>query len=66
MLNVSSSPENREETLSTLRFGRQAKRIVNKPVINKDLSPAELMAILHMRDAEIARLRAQVRGHRQL
>jgi predicted nucleic acid-binding Zn-ribbon protein len=60
MLNVSPSHDNREETLSTLRFGRQAKRIVNRPHVNKDMSPAELTAILHMRDAEIARLRAQL------
>jgi len=61
ILNISPSLINREETLSTLRFGRQAKRIVNTPRVNKDRSPAELLAILGMRDAEIARLRAQVR-----
>ena len=60
ILNVSPSPFNRDETLSTLRFGRQAKRIVNTPRVNKDRSPAELLAILNMRDAEISRLRAQV------
>lgn len=60
VLNVSPALNNREETLSTLRFGRQAKRIVNKPRVNKDRSPAELLAILGMRDAEIARLRSQV------
>lgn len=61
LLAISPSPSNREETLSTLRFGRQAKRIVNKPRVNEDRSPAELLAILKQRDAEIARLRSQVR-----
>jgi len=60
VLNVSPALNNREETLSTLRFGRQAKRIVNKPRVNKDRSPAELLAILRNEDAEIARLRSQV------
>lgn len=60
LLAVSPSPSNREETLSTLRFGRQAKRIVNKPRVNEDRSPAELLVILRQRDAEIARLRVQV------
>lgn len=33
---------NREETLSTLRFAQRAKRVRNKPQINKDLSAKEL------------------------
>ena len=36
---------NFDETVSTLKFGARAKKIKNKPKVNKELSMAELMAL---------------------
>ncbi len=40
----SCSPYNEPETLSTLRFGMRAKKVKNKPKINKEVTVAELKA----------------------
>lgn len=42
IITCSPSSHNDSETLSTLRFGNRAKRIENKPKINKEVSAAEL------------------------
>lgn len=42
VINASPSSYNEMETLSTLRFGRRAKRIKNKAKINKERSAEEL------------------------
>jgi kinesin family protein 5 len=41
---ASPSPYNEQETLGTLRFGERAKKIKNKPKINKEVTVAELKA----------------------
>ena len=45
---VTCSPHlnNLSETVSTLRFGVSAKKIKNKPKINKELTVAELQGLL--------------------
>ena len=42
----SPSAYNISETLSTLRFGERAKRIENRAVVNKELSPEEMKQML--------------------
>jgi len=42
----SSDESNYDETLSSLRFGQRAKKIKNKPVINKQQSAFELKILL--------------------
>jgi kinesin family protein 5 len=44
IITASPSNYNEQETLSTLRFGERAKRIKNKPKINKEVTVAELKA----------------------
>ena len=46
IVTVSSALSNENETLSTLRFGVRAKAVKNKPVVNKELSLAELKLML--------------------
>lgn len=46
VVTVSSALINENETLSTLRFGLRAKAVKNKPVVNKELSVAELRLML--------------------
>ena len=42
IITCSPARYNLDETLSTLRFGARAKRIKNKPKVNKELSIQEL------------------------
>jgi kinesin family protein 5 len=42
IVTCSPSPFNDLETLSTLRFGVRAKKIKNKPKVNKEWTVAEL------------------------
>ena len=42
IITCSPSAFNEQETLSTLRFGNRAKKIKNKPIINKEVTVAEL------------------------
>ncbi len=42
IITCSPSIFNQQETISTLRFGERAKRIKNKPKINKEITVAEL------------------------
>lgn len=49
----SMAPYNMEETLSTLRFGKRAKMIKNKPKINEERSIAEYKQLLNEAKAKI-------------
>ena len=60
VVNCSPAFTNRDETMSTLRFGVRAKRMVNKPRANKERSAAELKAALELKEVEIARLKRRV------
>jgi kinesin family member 5 len=46
IITCSPAKFNLEETISTLKFGARAKRVKNKPKINKELSVAELQHLL--------------------
>ena len=46
IITCSPSTYNEEETVSTLRFGSRAKKIQNKPIINKEQSVQELKLLL--------------------
>ena len=63
IITCSPSIYNESESLSTLRFGERAKKIKNKPKINKEITVAELQKIitqlkenLKKADARIAQL----------
>lgn len=60
IMNCSPAEYNVLETVSTLRFGTRAKRVRNKPVVNKERSMAEMKLLVEMKDREIARLQARV------
>ena len=60
IMNCSPAEYNVLETVSTLRFGTRAKRVRNKPVVNKERSMAEMKMLVEMKDREIARLQARV------
>jgi hypothetical protein len=53
ILTCSPSLYNINETLSTLRFGKRAKMIKNKPVINKEESKAELKYTIELLQKEL-------------
>lgn len=53
IITCSPSTYNEAETISTLRFGQRAKRVQNKPKINKELSVAELKLLLEQAELEI-------------
>eukprot|EP00796_Vickermania_ingenoplastis_P010066 gene10066-7036_t len=57
---------NREETLSTLRFAQRAKRVRNKPQINKDLSAKELKLQLVAAEQKIDTLEKKLRVKSEL
>ena len=44
---------NEAETISTLRFGKRAKQIKNKPKINKEVSLQELKLLLEKAEKDI-------------
>ena len=46
IITCSPSIYNEAETVSTLRFGKRAKQIKNKPKINKEVSVSELKLLL--------------------
>ena len=52
---VTCSPSvfNKDETVSTLRFGQRAKQIKNKAKVNKELSLNELKYMLIVAEKEI-------------
>lgn len=55
---VACSPSswNRDETISTLRFALRAKKMITKPRVNADLSPAEMRKLLRAKEADIKKL----------
>jgi len=54
IITCSPSIYNEAETISTLRFGKRAKQIKNKPKINKEVSLQELKLLLEKAEKEIA------------
>ena len=63
IITCSPARYNLDETLSTLRFGARAKRIKNKPKVNKELTIQELQALY---DEEKRKNEAKTRRIRQL
>lgn len=68
IITCSPSIYNESESLSTLRFGERAKKIKNKPKINKEITVAELQKLvtqlkesLKKADARIAQLENYIR-----
>ncbi len=68
IITCSPSIYNESQTLSTLRFGERAKKIKNKPKINKEITVAELQKLvtqlkesLKKADARIAQLENYIR-----
>ena len=68
IITCSPSIYNESETLSTLRFGERAKKIKNKPKINKEVTVAELQKVvddlkekLKKANARIAQLENYIR-----
>lgn len=55
IITCSPSSYNEAETISTLRFGQRAKKIQNKPKINKEMSIAELKMLLEEAENAIER-----------
>ena len=53
IITCSPSTFNKEETVSTLRFGQRAKQIKNKAKVNKELSLKELKYMLLVAEKEI-------------
>lgn len=53
IINLSPSPWNAPETLSTLRFGARAKGIQNGAVVNETRSPEELALLLARAEKEL-------------
>lgn len=45
---VSPADINREETLNTLRYADRARRIKNKPVVNRDPMAAQVSLLWHL------------------
>ena len=60
IMNCSPAAYNVLETVSTLRFGTRAKKIRNKPVVNKERSMEEMKVLVEMKDREISRLHKRV------
>ncbi|KAK2944833.1 putative Kinesin heavy chain [Blattamonas nauphoetae] len=57
VINSSGSSTNAFETQSTLEFGKRAKEVKNKVVVNQELSNAELKAMLNKAKGEIETLK---------
>ena len=54
IITCSPSIYNKDETISTLRFGSRAKQIKNKAKVNKEFSINELKYMLQVAEKEIA------------
>mmetsp|Transcript_2997 Transcript_2997/g.3061 ORF Transcript_2997/g.3061 Transcript_2997/m.3061 type:complete len:720 (+) Transcript_2997:2-2161(+) len=61
IITCSPSGFNDNETLSTLRFGMRAKKIENKPKINKEISAAELKIEVDRLEGIIGESEARIR-----
>ena len=66
ILCCSPSSDNDYETLSTLRFGRRAKNIKNKAVVNSEASPAEMKSRLIKLEAELSKSQSREKRLGQL
>lgn len=53
IITCSPSPYNESESLSTLRFGMRAKKVKNKPKINKELTVSELKIIVEKLERQL-------------
>lgn len=53
IITCSPSLYNEQETLSTLRFGSRAKKIKNKPKVNKEESLEELKMLLELAEKKV-------------
>jgi kinesin family protein 5 len=62
IITCSPSPYNSHETLSTLRFGIRAKKVKNKPKVNREYSVAELKLKLAKAYERIAELEIQLKA----
>lgn len=62
IITCSPSDFNQEETVSTLRFGSRAKRIQNKPKINKEYSIEELKQLLEKAESTIEKREKRIRA----
>ena len=60
---VACSPSswNREETINTLRFGIRAKKMVTKPRVNAELSPAEMRKLIRAKEKDVQTLTEQLK-----
>jgi hypothetical protein len=65
---VTASPSgfNREETLSTLRFGQRAKMIKNAAKVNTELSIDEMKIVLERKNLALADAQKRISGLEQL
>jgi len=61
IITCSPSIYNESETLSTLRFGLRAKKIKNKPKINKETTVAELKIEIDKMDKTIQKLNRRIK-----
>eukprot|EP00164_Ancoracysta_twista_P001449 GFYU01001889.1.p1 GENE.GFYU01001889.1~~GFYU01001889.1.p1 ORF type:complete len:697 (-),score=145.93 GFYU01001889.1:152-2242(-) len=61
IVNVSPSPWNATETLSSLKFGARSQRITNAPKANVALSAHQLKLMLREAEGEIARQKVIIR-----
>ena len=61
IITCSPSIYNESETLSTLRFGERAKRIKNKPKINKEVTVAELQVIIGNLEGQLAKANKRIK-----
>ena len=61
IITCSPSIYNESETLSTLRFGERAKKIKNKPKINKEVTVAELQVIVGNLEEKLAKANRRIK-----
>ena len=60
IITCSPSIYNESETLSTLRFGERAKKIKNKPKINKEVTVAELQKLIEKLKESLKKANARI------
>ena len=60
IITCSPSIYNESETLSTLRFGERAKKIKNKPKINKEVTVAELQKLVEKLKESLKKANARI------
>ena len=60
IITCSPSIYNESETLSTLRFGERAKKIKNKPIINKEITVDELQKLVDQLKENLKKANARI------